>query len=108
MNKRILSRTEEIILATVWKLQENAYGVMINDYIRQNTGLNWRFGSIYTPLGRLVQKGLLITREGEPTSERGGRRKIFFQLTNDGKKALLEVQKVHDAIWLNMPLLEVK
>jgi len=100
---RILSRTEEIILATVWKLQEEAYGVAVNRYINKNTGLNWRFGSIYTPLGRLVEKGLLKAIEGEPTPERGGRRKLYFELTEEGKKALLEVQKVHSAIWLDMP-----
>jgi len=100
---RILSRTEEIILATVWKLKEEAYGVAVNRYINKNTGLNWRFGSIYTPLGRLVEKGLLKAIEGEPTPERGGRRKLYFELTDEGKKALLEVQKVHSAIWLDMP-----
>jgi DNA-binding PadR family transcriptional regulator len=102
----LLSRTEEIILAAVWKLQGDAYGVTINDYIREQTGLNWRFGSIYTPLGRLVKKNLLRTIEGEPTSQRGGRRKIFFELTEDGKEALREVRRVHTAIWLDMPALE--
>ena len=104
---KILSRTEEIILATVWKLQEGAYGVAINAYINRNTGLNWKFGSIYTPLGRLVEKGYLQTKEGEPTPERGGRRKLYFSLTNEGKKALREIQRIHSAIWNNMPELEI-
>ena len=105
---KILSRTEEIILASVWKLQGNAYGVTINEYIRKNTGLNWKFGSIYTPLGRLASKGYLKTIEGEPSSERGGRRKIYFELTGKGKEALLEIQKVHSAIWIDMPVLKTK
>ena len=100
---KILSRTEEIILATVWKLQDNAYGVAINEYINQHTGLNWKFGSIYTPLGRLVEKGYLETTEGDPTPERGGRRKLYFSLTREGKKALLEAQRIHAAIWQDMP-----
>ena len=100
---RILSRSEEIILATIWKLHDDAYGVAINEYINKHTGLNWKFGSIYTPLGRLVEKGLLDTIEGDPTPERGGRRKLFFKLTNEGEKALIEIQRVHTAIWENMP-----
>jgi PadR family transcriptional regulator PadR len=104
---RILSRTEEIILATVWKLQDEAYGVAVNDYINENTGLNWKFGSIYTPLGRLLEKGLLKATEGDPTPERGGRRKLYFQLTEEGKNALLEVQKVHSAIWQDLPELKM-
>ena len=103
---RILSRSEEIILATAWKLQGDAYGAAINEYINKRTGLNWKFGSIYTPLGRLVEKGLLTTIEGEPSPERGGRRKLYFQLTKEGKRALLDVQRVHSAIWQDMPSLE--
>ncbi|MCP4726352.1 MAG: hypothetical protein GY863_15010, partial [bacterium] len=71
---KLLSRTEEIILATVCKLGEKAYGVTISDHIAQKTGLNWKFGSIYSPLGRLVDNGYLRALEGEPTPERGGRR----------------------------------
>ena len=103
---RILSRSEEIILATVWKLQDDAYGVAINETINQKTGLNWKFGSIYTPLGRLVEKGLLKTIEGQPSPERGGRRKLYFRLTKEGKQALIEVQRVHSAIWQDMPSLK--
>lgn len=103
---RILSRSEEIILATVWKLQDDAYGVAINEHINRKTGLNWKFGSIYTPLGRLVEKGLLNIIEGEPSPERGGRRKQYFRLTKEGKQALLEVQRVHSAIWQDMPSLK--
>ena len=105
---KILSRTEEIILATVWKLQGNAYGVTINEYIRKNTGLNWKFGSIYTPLGRLARKGYVKTLKGAPSPERGGRRKIYFELTEKGKEALLVIQKVNSAIWIDMPVLKPK
>ena len=102
---KILTRTEEIILTTVWKLKDNACGITINEYINKNTGMNWKFGSIYTPLGRLVEKGYLKSIEGEPTAVRGGRRKIFFRLTDEGKNALVELQKVHDAVWTDMPSL---
>jgi len=105
---RLLSRTEEIVLSAVWKLQENAYGVTISDYINRRTGLQWKFGAIYSPLGRLVDNGLLRTIEGEPTAERGGRRKIFYELTNTGKRALMDVQKVHDSVWLDMPSLQTE
>ena len=104
----ILSKTEEIILASVWKLQEDAYGVAISEHITSQTGLNWKFGSIYTPLGRLVKKGLMDAIEGEPTPERGGRRKIYFKLTKEGKKALLEMQRINAAVWFDMPAIEVE
>jgi len=105
---KLLSRTEEIILTTVWKLGDNAYGIAISESINNSTGLNWKFGSIYSPLARLVEGGYLITYEGEPVPERGGRRKIFFRLTEKGIKALQEIQRIHYAVWQNMPTLELE
>lgn len=103
---KLLTRTEEIILAAVWMLKDEAYGIAINRYINRNTGLNWKFGSIYTPLGRLVKNGYIRTREGAPIPERGGRRKIYYELTKKGLDALREIQRVHRAVWSRMPALE--
>ncbi len=105
---KILSRTEEIVLAAVWKLQDDAYGVTISEQINNSTGLDWKFGAIYSPLGRLVDNGYLETIEGEPMPERGGRRKIYYKLSDNGKKALIQIQKINSAVWINMPALENK
>jgi len=107
-NMKLLSRTEEIVLAAVWKLGDDAYGIAISDYINQSTGLNWKFGAIYSPLARLVEGGYLITYEGDPTPERGGRRKVFYRLTEKGVKALREVQRIQTAVWQDMPTLELE
>jgi len=100
---KLLTRTEEIILAAVWALQEDAYGIAINRFIRRKTGLPWKFGSIYTPLGRLVKNGYLITQEGEVTPKRGGRRKIYYQLTDLGFEALKEIKRINEEIWNSLP-----
>lgn len=102
---KLLTRTEEIILAAVWALQEEAYGIAINRFISRRTGLSWKFGSIYTPLGRLVKNGYLTTRKGEPTPQRGGRWKVYYQLTELGLEALREVKRVNDAVWNRLPAL---
>ena len=102
---KLLSRSEEIILLSIWRLQQNAYGIAIQQNVADVTGKDWSFGAIYAPLNRLLQKRYITSIEGEPTPERGGRRKIFYQLTEDGKAALLEVQKVHEKIWLDIPSL---
>ncbi len=103
---KLLSRSEEIILLTIWRLQKNAYGMAIREQVAKATGIKWSFGAIYAPLNRLLKKELVRSIEGEPTPERGGRRKIYYELTGEGKKALIEVQKVHEAIWLGIPSLE--
>ena len=98
-----LSRSEEIILLSIWKLQKKAYGMAIREQIIQSTGKNWSIGAVYAPLNRLLAKEFIKSFEGEPSPERGGRRKIFYSLTDEGKAALIEVQKVNQAIWLGVP-----
>ena len=100
---KLLTRTEEIILAAVWTLKEDAYGIAINRFIRRKTGLPWKFGSIYTPLGRLVKNGYLRTQEGEVTPQPGGRRKIYYQLTGLGLDALKEIKRINEEVWNSLP-----
>ncbi len=103
---KYLSRVEEIVLLAVWKLQDNAYGITIKEQVYSDTGVKWRSGAIYAPLGRLLKNGYVTSRSGDPTPERGGRSKIFYDLTPYGKKALVEIQKINEAIWLGIPALE--
>ena len=53
---KLLSRSEEIILLTILKLGEEAYGVQIRDQIFKDTGDAWSFASIYTPLDKMTRK----------------------------------------------------
>lgn len=100
---RFLSRKEEIILLAVWKLQDNAYGVTIRAYIEKMTGRKWLFGAIYSPLGRLVQNGYVESFESDPIPERGGRRKILYQLTKQGRQELLRLNEMNRTLWSDLP-----
>jgi DNA-binding PadR family transcriptional regulator len=98
-NMRLLSRSEEIILLSVLKLEGDAYGISIREHIRKATGNEWSFASIYEPLQKLAQKGYLKKRMGKPTSERGGRHKFLYEITKDGRAALAEINQVYKNIW---------
>jgi len=102
---KLLSRAEELLLLTIWRLQGHAYGISIKAQIEEATGSTWSFGAVYAPLNRLLKKGLVSAEKGEPTPERGGRSKVFYSLTEGGKDALLEIQKVHEATWIGLPSL---
>jgi PadR family transcriptional regulator PadR len=104
----LLSRSEEIVLASIFKLQDNAYGVAIREKVIEATGYEWSIGALYAPLHRLQKKDMVSTYEGEPIPERGGRRKIFYSLTHKGREALLRVKKVHDQVWSDMPEYAIK
>jgi PadR family transcriptional regulator PadR len=95
----MLSRSEEIVLLTVWKLAESAYGVSIRGQVSKDTGREWSFGAVYKPLKQLLHKGFVEKTSSEPCAERGGRSKYMYTLTSAGRTALREVQKIHKALW---------
>jgi DNA-binding PadR family transcriptional regulator len=104
---RLLSRSEELVLLAVWKLQEDAYCIPIRQELIKVTKKKWSFGSVYDPLDRLEKKGLLKSYLSEPTKERGGRSKRIYQLTSLGKRALMEIRSIQDALWNKIPPLNL-
>jgi len=105
---KLLSRSEEIILLTILKLKNNAYGVSIREQICHDTSERWSFASIYTPLDKLVRKEYAKKIKGDPTAERGGKSKFFYEVTPEGKNALLEVSRAHQRVWEGVPLIALK
>ena len=99
----ILSRTEEIVLLAVLNLKDKAYGVSIQDFIRERTGMEWSLALIYDPLNKMAKKGLVRKFRGEPTPERGGRHKCLYEITIEGRAALLAVREIQDSVWAGVP-----
>ena len=95
----ILTLNEQILLLTILKLKENAYGVTIREKVVEMTKKKIVYGTLYNSLDKLVKKGYVITKEGEPTHERGGRRKIYYTLTPEGKVALQKSKELQAALW---------
>jgi DNA-binding PadR family transcriptional regulator len=48
---------------------------------------------------RLVKKGLLTSYLTDSTPERGGRHKRIYQLTPKGRRALIRIREVEQAMW---------
>ncbi len=104
----LLSRTEEILLLAIWRLQDQAYGVPIRKEVSRATDRTWTIGAVYAPLHRLEKKGFVITHQGPPTAERGGRSKVIYKLSISGKEPLLKIRQVHDELWIGIPTLGLK
>jgi PadR family transcriptional regulator PadR len=96
---KLLLRSEEMVLVTVWKLKEEAYSVLIRDYLRKLTGKRWSFGSVYNPLSRLERLGYLDSYTSEPVSERGGRSKRIYRVTTQGQEALTQLWAIQASLW---------
>ena len=83
-----LTTLEQHVLLAILGLHPNAYGVAIQDHIRDRTGHEPSIGSVYASLDRLEEKGFVASRQGEPTAARGGKRKLYFTITAPGQHTL--------------------
>jgi DNA-binding PadR family transcriptional regulator len=102
----LLSRNEELLLTTVWKLGDRAYSISVQDRMSELLRRRVTIGAVYVPLERMVRRGFLSTRESEPTERRGGRRKRFYRLTTKGVAALSAVEHVTALAWKGISLPE--
>jgi DNA-binding PadR family transcriptional regulator len=94
-----LTKSEDILLLAIHHLKDNAYGVTIRKQVKQITGEEMTYGTLYSSLDQLVRKDYVEKTEGEPTPERGGRRKIYYSITPKGFNALKKSQKLTKNLW---------
>jgi len=99
---RLLSRSEELVLLTVWKLKDDASCLPIREHLTSMTGKNWSLGSIFDPLDRLERKGHLRSTMTEPANFRGGRSKRIYRITSYGKRVLAEMSEIQAAMWADV------
>jgi DNA-binding PadR family transcriptional regulator len=100
-----LSGFELIAMLAVLRLEDNAYGVPIAREIEEQTEREVKLGSIYATLERLEEKGFVTSQLGEPTPERGGRAKRYFQVTRQGIRQVRETQQTLIRLWRSVPQL---
>jgi DNA-binding PadR family transcriptional regulator len=98
-----LTLYESIFLMVILRLKDNAYGVTIREETSKIKGRTLSYGTIYSYLDQLTRKGYVIKTVGSPTTERGGRRKIFYTLSPDGLKALKSAYNLQNMIWKDAP-----
>jgi PadR family transcriptional regulator, regulatory protein PadR len=99
MKRYYLGEFEEVVLLTVAVLEENAYGVTITHEIIEQTGRDVRLNQVHSALQRLEDKGMVRSKMGNATEERGGRRKRLFTTTALGKRVLTDIQQVRQHLW---------
>ena len=95
----LISRTEEIILLAVYKLEGNAYGPTIRGQVYEDIWIHWSFGVIYKALKKMKAKGYVKKISSDPIAERGGRRRYYYEITPEGISALEEIRSVHFSVW---------
>ncbi len=90
---RFLGSFEHLLLLALAHLGDEAYTVPVRAFLEEQTGRAVSPGAIYTALSRLEARGFVNSRFGDPTPERGGKRKKFYRLTPEGATTVGEAQR---------------
>ena len=94
---------EEIVLLITAILHEEAYAVKVMEEIKSQTDRKANISGVHTAMDRLEKKGYLQSYMGGATTERGGRRKRFFKVTNLGVQVLEINKRVRNALFDQIP-----
>ena len=103
MKGSYLGELEELVLLTVGVLFPEAYGVAVMDEIENRAGRSLNISAVHAVLTRLEEKGYLKSKMGDPSQERGGRRKRIFTLTAAGKRTLEDAKEMRTEMFNLIP-----
>jgi PadR family transcriptional regulator, regulatory protein PadR len=93
-----LGEFEHLIVLAVLRLADKAYGVTVRQEIENRTTREVSIGAVYATLDRLEAKGFIKSHLGDPTPERGGRSKRFFEVTPKGIAAVNRTRRALESM----------
>jgi len=98
-----LTLLEQMILAAIVALKDNAFGVSIRKKVEKMTDKRLMYGTLYNALDQMLRKGFVTRAKGSTSTVRGGRPRIFYSLTASGKEALQHSYHLNQSIWESIP-----
>lgn len=108
MKRSTIGEFEEMVLLMVLILQDDAYMISLQKELEEQARRSITMGALHTTLSRLEKKGFLTSEMGEPTKERGGRRKRIYQVTAAGKSELTSIKEMRKSLWDQVPQFALK
>ena len=97
---------EHHAISAIMHLRADAYGKRIRQTVSERTGRDIAIGALYTTLDRMEKKGFVSSWMGDPTPERGGRRKKYYRLEAKGARAWTGFRQETERMWEGLPGLE--
>ena len=94
-----LTKIEEILLMSIWRLNDDAYGVKIRHHVSKITGKDFTYGNLYSALHQMSKKKYVVKSIGEAAPERRGRRRIYYTLSSRGILALKSAYEMKERLW---------
>lgn len=99
MPRKSLGELEHLILLAVLRLGADAYGAAIIAEIETRTGRDVSHAAAYIALQRLEAKSWVEARVAQGTTERGGRARATYTVTEIGRERLRESASALFAMW---------
>lgn len=99
-----LGEFEQVVLLAVAQLADQGYGVTIRREIEERARRDVSIGAVYATLSRLEEKGMVVSREGDPEARRGGRARRHYRLEPAGVDALCAARGMLDRMWEGVDL----
>ena len=96
--REFLGELEEMVLLAILRLGVGAYGASIVRELDEHAGRDVPRGSVYVTLDRLEEKGMIVSRAGEPTPQRWGRAPRLVTVTEAGRVALRRTHEVRERL----------
>ena len=98
-----LGDLEFMLLLVILNLGDEAYGVSVSRELTLLRSRAMSLASVYVALEKLELKGLVTSRLGEASPERGGRAKRYFRVTAEGLRSANETRNTLTRLWTILP-----
>lgn len=94
---------EEIVLMILLQ-QDACHGVQIAQHYEDVLQKSISLPAIHVVLKRMEKKGWVDSKFGDPSPQRGGRRKRIYRATPAGYYAIKQIQETKSKLWANIVL----
>lgn len=99
----LMGSLEEVILMILLQ-QEACHGVEIAQQYETILQKSISLPAIHVVLKRMEKKGWVNSKFGDPSPQRGGRRKRIYSATQSGYYVIKEIQEAKSRLWANIVL----
>ena len=97
-----LGEFELLVLLATLRLGDHAHPVSIVQEVYERAGRTVQRAAVYVTLQRLEDKGLVQSRLGRPSDERGGKARRHVRLTREGKDAVRDARAALQSMWAGL------
>lgn len=94
----VIGEFEQLTLLALVRLGNGAYGATIRREIQDRTLREVAIGTVYMTLARLEAKKMICSYVGNPSRQRGGRRRKHYLIDAEGQRALGRAYRTFQAM----------